>query len=70
MARRMIRVRSKLSGEVAAVSDRALGYFAGHYELVGDEPPEAVFVEPGLEPADSPSPKTSVRRAAASSDKE
>ncbi len=58
MAARMIQVRSKTTGEVALVSERALGYFAADYERV-DATPET-NAEPSA-PASTASPAASAQ---------
>lgn len=61
MGRPKIRVRSKLTGDVAEIAPDALRHFPD-YERV-DDAPEAVFVEP---PAEAAEPKpTSTRRSTA-----
>lgn len=68
MPPRMIRVRNKETGDTALVSERAFKHFAGYFERV-DQPaqPSTPAPAPAVEPAQ---PKTSVRRAAATNDKE
>lgn len=68
MARPKIRVRSKLTGDVAEISPDALRHFPD-YEPV-DSAPDAVFVEPGLPPDAVETPKPSRRSTAAKTTEE
>lgn len=67
MARRMIPVRNKETQETALVSDRAFKHFAGYFERIDEPAEQAPAPAPAVEPAQS---KPSVRRAAASNEKE
>jgi hypothetical protein len=70
MARRMIPVRNKETQETALVSERAFKHFAGYFERL-DEPAEQAEQAPAPAPAVEPAqPKPTVRRAAASNEKE
>lgn len=54
MARRMIPVRHRETGQETTVSEQAYGYFAGHYERLDQQPQDGA--EKPQEPA-NPSPE-------------
>lgn len=74
MARRMIPVRNKTTGQTALVSERAYPLFSDSHERLDipqDATPDAPAAQDAPPPApQAPTPKSSPRRAAATSETE
>jgi len=72
MAQRMIKVRSKLTGDTALVSEKAFGLFAGTYERLDQPPAPAPAPAPQASAAAGPSsaPSTPTPRTTAPKTKE
>ncbi|MFI7630272.1 hypothetical protein [Microbispora rosea] len=58
MAQRMIKVRSKLTGDTTLVSEKAFGLFAGNYERLDQPPAPAPQASETAAPPSAPSTPT------------